>query len=125
MVMKYDSSRDYPKTLEQWLGLAKAWRRSLTEIVSRYTWRGNRVNVSVKDFIAALDADNHEEIYNILICAWDLAPDSPTIHENIGWEVLCDLCSEYSCCLEEYEYRNGRVVDDAENAENGEDDYDE
>ena len=102
----YNSFRDYPKTMDEWIAMVEKYRHDLINTVSKMSWLGMRENVS-KDFVGAIDERNHEKMYELLSYTWHIAPDSPNIHCDAVWEILCDLCSEYDHCLEDYECANG------------------
>ena len=83
---------NYPKTMGEWKILAIQWRDELNQIISRYTQYDNT------DIGIYLNNNNLDAIYKLLSMAWGNAPDSVGIHSNPGWDVLCDLCSEYNSC---------------------------
>ena len=45
--------------------------------------------------LRAKEDRNHEAMHAFLFAAWERAPDRPSIHSIPGWDVLCDLCSEF------------------------------
>lgn len=83
---------NYPKTMGEWKALAIEWRDELNQIISRYTKYDN-VDIDIY-----LNNNNLDIIYRLLSEAWFNAPDAVSIHSNPGWDVLCDLCSEYNSC---------------------------
>lgn len=42
----------------------------------------------------AYEEANYEAMKILLFAAWERAPDSESIHDVKGWDVLCDLLSE-------------------------------
>jgi len=42
---------------------------------------------------AKIDRD-HETLHHYFNLAWLAAPDQPSIHQWVAWDVFCDLCSE-------------------------------
>lgn len=50
--------------------------------------------------VARLKRTHNPHLLNYFQAAWGAAPDSPSIHENQGWGILCDLCSEGPNCFD-------------------------
>jgi len=46
------------------------------------------------DEITNLKNNKDKKLWEYFEKAWESAPDSISIHYNIGWYDLCDLCSE-------------------------------
>lgn len=82
---------DFPKTEEEWGALLLEWKDELVDIVLKYA--GSKIGR--EDFDLAVSEKRYNDCWRILQSTWGSAPDNICIHENPGWNVLCDLCSEY------------------------------
>lgn len=77
----------YPNNEEEWIQTLTNWTPELQHIVDAYA--------SGEELTALITAKDWTSIASILNNAWFNAPDCPSIHQIPGWNVLCDLCSEF------------------------------
>ena len=100
----------YPKTEEEWWKVAREWWPDFIVIANKYIDVKAPIdlygNLSLKPYIeCATKALNEKDpiLSSFFSKVWQEAPDNGTIHSNIGWGVLCDLCSESYLIHEDYD----------------------
>jgi len=52
------------------------------------------LSVSLLEHLNNLKKNRCPEITRYFNAAWGAAPDRPYIHDWLGWDIFCDLCSE-------------------------------
>lgn len=81
---------------KQWLTLFWEHHPAMEQIVIMF--KGCRTH---REWADALSLNSEEKIGAILQRTWENAPDHPDIHKIPSWGVLCYLCSEYCCGIED------------------------
>ena len=79
---------DAPRNREEYFSLAEQYRDELFNIIADFSGRDN-----AEEFTIFLN-ERSNSIAPIFHQAWADAPDRPWIHSLLGWNALCDLCSE-------------------------------
>ena len=83
-----------------WNGVEKYWPQLLAIMAKYLPLDGHEdldKKVLVEPLYVAVERLKHykdKELVRYFNAAWRAAPDHPSIHQNYGWGVLCDLCSE-------------------------------
>ena len=80
----------YPKTKEEWIKVLDTWwDPEIREII--YQYGQTELSLHSDELYKLKD---YPALHRLFETVWSDAPDSIEIHENPGWGVLCDLCSE-------------------------------
>jgi hypothetical protein len=109
--------RVYPKNRQHWWLLAKIYQEYLLDLIYKYHpyYKSGHTITFTHSFQEYLkqtsckkieDKDDPQDLFrqylrsknkemvNLLQNVWGAMPDSPEIHNELGFGTLCDLCSE-------------------------------
>ena len=104
----------YPKTAEEWWKLVDDNWEAIVGILERFlplhslaTDPPGKLNgkilmyTNLADILRAKKNKDGHKLCRYFNGAWNEAPDDPSIHNILGWDLLCDLCSEEHVLYEE------------------------
>lgn len=103
MYVEINTPDDWWKALEENMDYIKdilekylAASREKAEVFGNFIRKGwiQKGKTIIEEFDYCFENKIWARCWLILQKAWSAAPDSPRIHQNPGWGMFCDLCSE-------------------------------
>lgn len=98
----------YPTTKEEWWKLVDENWSDIKCILMKYAPVGKYITISEENNdvvlknsdkplmvnIVKMKLERNPKLASIFQLTWASAPNNRHIHDNVGWSIFCDLCSE-------------------------------